>query len=110
MSIRLQGGMESTTFWCDVQQIGIDLLRQNNFADWEVTIRPFISSDAEYGAVDEACEMRLYHDLDKQEITLAISIGQPHDCSPRDFAQLEIIDFIEQLLEADDGDGDDADV
>ncbi len=95
--IRLEGGFELDEYWTEVRQTGDERLKEFDFDDWVVIVRPRAGGDAK-GAPTREEETAV--NVSPATKTLDITVDRQPDLPPEVFVQTSIIDVIEQAIEA----------
>ncbi len=95
--IRLNGAFELDEYWREVRQTGDDRLREFGFDDWVVTLRPLTVAESQRaGAHEEASAVN----ISAATKMLEIAVREQPDLPPQSFAQTNIIDVIDQAIDA----------
>ena len=95
--IRLDGAFELDEYWREVRQTGDDRLQECGFDDWVVTLRPLTVAESQRaGAHEEASAVN----VSAATKMLEIAVSEQPDLPPQSFAQTNIIDVIDQAIDA----------
>ncbi len=94
--IKLHGRFELDKYWREVRQTGDDRLKDSDFGDWEVTLRPLTASDSKgAGALEEEPAVNIR----AATKTLEITVAEQPELPPQSFVQTKIIDVIDQAID-----------
>ncbi len=94
--IKLEGGFELDEYWREVRQTGNDRLKDSDFDDWEVILRPLTASDSKgAGALEEEPTVN----ISAATKTLDIAVVEQPELPPQSFVQTKIIDVIGQAID-----------
>ena len=106
MPVRLQGGLETYSYWQEVRECGNDLLRAEGLNGWTITIEPLTAEICERAGVsaddDDSNGIAQSFDIAAKELKFAVSSGtHEDDHEPHNLAQLLILENIIRLTEID---------
>ena len=106
MAVWLQGDLQSSAYWQEVQALADDLLRESPLSAWTIIVRPQTAGDASEaseaaGDPGDMAEEPWSVDLDPsgRELTVAVPVaGDDPEDEPEDAASYIVLDVLDRAV------------
>jgi hypothetical protein len=106
MAVWLQGDLQTSAYWQEVQALADDLLRQSPLSGWTIIVRPQADDDAAgaAGTAGDAPELpaepwSVQLDAGCRELTVAVpAAGDDPEDEPEDAASYIVLDVLDQAV------------